>query len=141
MGVETSSQYPFSVDTWTEFSKRKPFHFLTHAHKDHTGGIESHGTFPIYCTPLTQKLVCGRYPKLNPSIFKFLEVGEARYISNEDEGFTVTAYDANHCPGSRVVHLKIVLQIYFCSVPTCVHDLIIVCGFVLYIHRCSHVAL
>lgn len=102
MGVETRCEYPFSVDTWTEVSKRKPFHFLTHAHKDHTGGIDLHGSFPIYCTPLTQKLVCRRYPKLSASIFKFLEIGEAKCIFNEGQGFTVTAYDANHCPGTVV---------------------------------------
>lgn len=61
MGVE-SKKYPFSVDTWTEMAMRKPFHFLTHAHKDHTVGIDSHGTHPIYCTSLTEKLVLRRYP-------------------------------------------------------------------------------
>jgi len=64
MGVETKLEFPFSVDTWTKTSERKPFHFLTHAHKDHTVGIDCHGKFPIYCTSLTEKLVCRRYPKV-----------------------------------------------------------------------------
>lgn len=100
MGVETKIDYPFSVDTWTKNSERKPFHFLTHAHKDHTEGIDSYGKFPIYCTSLTKRLVCRRYPKLNPSIFKSLEIGEPKILGDADQGFTVTAYDANHCPGA-----------------------------------------
>lgn len=99
MGVE-SKKYPFSVDTWTEMAMRKPFHFLTHAHKDHTVGIDSHGTHPIYCTSLTEKLVLRRYPTLHPSLFKNLEIGEPKMLAGEDQAFTVTAFDANHCPGA-----------------------------------------
>lgn len=103
MGVE-SKKYPFSVDTWTEMAMRKPFHFLTHAHKDHTVGIDSHGTHPIYCTSLTEKLVLRRYPTLHPSLFKNLEIGEPKLLAGEDQAFTVTAFDANHCPASSGQH-------------------------------------
>jgi hypothetical protein len=64
MPVELAQRYPFSVDTWTEASTRKRFHFLTHAHKDHTAGIENLGFSSIYCTDITQKLVIRRYPKV-----------------------------------------------------------------------------
>ncbi|CAK9872118.1 unnamed protein product [Sphagnum jensenii] len=100
MPVELAQRYPFSVDTWTEASTRKRFHFLTHAHKDHTAGIENLGFSSIYCTDITQKLVIRRYPKLIESAFVTLVVGEAKLIPDEEEPFTVTAYDANHCPGA-----------------------------------------
>lgn len=64
MTIEMKIKYPFSVDTWTEASKRKPHHFLTHAHKDHTAGIECHGSHPIYCSPITRRIMLRRHPKV-----------------------------------------------------------------------------
>ena len=55
---------PFSVDTWTSSSKRKRRHFLTHAHKDHSFGISSQFSFPIYSTLLTKSLVLQHYPQV-----------------------------------------------------------------------------
>jgi hypothetical protein len=37
--------------------------------------------------------------QLIESAFVTLVVGEAKLIPDEEEPFTVTAYDANHCPG------------------------------------------
>jgi hypothetical protein len=37
--------------------------------------------------------------QLIESSFVTLVVGEAKLIPDEEEAFTVTAYDANHCPG------------------------------------------
>ena len=64
MPIEMPKGLPFSVDTWTSSSKRKRHHFLTHAHKDHSFGISSHFSFPIYSTLLTKTLVLQHYPQV-----------------------------------------------------------------------------
>ncbi|KAJ9541727.1 hypothetical protein OSB04_028233 [Centaurea solstitialis] len=97
MPIEMPKGVPFSVDTWTPSSKRKRYHFLTHAHKDHSQGISTHASFPIYATRLTKTLTLNYYPHLNESLFVDIEIGHSIAI---DETFTVTAFDANHCPGA-----------------------------------------
>ena len=64
MPIEMPKGLPFSADTWTSSSKRKRRHFLTHAHKDHSFGISSHFSFPIYSTLLTKSLVLQQYPQV-----------------------------------------------------------------------------
>ena len=64
MPIEMPKGLPFSVDTWTSSSKRKRRHFLTHAHKDHSFGISSQFSFPIYSTLLTKSLVLQHYPQV-----------------------------------------------------------------------------
>ncbi|KAJ7298038.1 hypothetical protein O6H91_Y020300 [Diphasiastrum complanatum] len=62
MPLELAVQFPFSVDTWSTCSIKKPHHFLTHAHSDHIAGINFHAKYPIYCSFLTMKLVLHRHP-------------------------------------------------------------------------------
>ena len=62
--IEICKGLPFSVDTWTSSSKRKRHHFLTHAHKDHSFGISSQFSFPIYSTLLPKTLVLQHYPQV-----------------------------------------------------------------------------
>lgn len=133
MSIEMPKGLPFSVDTWSPSSKRKRHHFLTHAHKDHSIGISTHFSYPIYSTHLTKTLLLQHYPKVCPSIFQLstlahfifqvkvsifklvfsafgvlqldeslfvgIEVGQSIGIDDPDGAFTVTAFDANHCPG------------------------------------------
>jgi hypothetical protein len=66
MPIEMPKGLPFSVDTWSLCSKRKRHHFLTHAHKDHTSGISTHFSFPIYSTLLTKTLIFQHYPQVCP---------------------------------------------------------------------------
>ncbi|GAU38067.1 hypothetical protein TSUD_318610 [Trifolium subterraneum] len=102
MPIEMPEGLPFSVDTWTPSSKTsKRHHFLTHAHKDHSSNIISNSSFPIYSTLLTKTLLLQHYPKLDPSLFLQIEVGQSFIIDDPDGNFTVTAFDANHCPGSN----------------------------------------
>nr|POF20247.1 5' exonuclease apollo [Quercus suber] len=98
MPIEMPKGLPFSVDTWTSSSKRKRHHFLTHAHKDHSFGISSHFSFPIYSTLLTKSLVLQHYPQLDDSLFVEIEIGQSVVVDDPDGAFTVTAFDANHCP-------------------------------------------
>ncbi|KAL6227999.1 hypothetical protein ACLB2K_001953 [Fragaria x ananassa] len=99
MSIEMPKGLPFSVDTWSPSSKRKRHHFLTHAHKDHSIGISSHFSYPIYSTHLTKTLLLQHYPKLDESLFVGIEVGQSVVIDDPDGVFSVTAFDANHCPG------------------------------------------
>ncbi|XP_062007303.1 DNA ligase 6 [Rosa rugosa] len=100
MSIEMPKGLPFSVDTWSPSSKRKRHHFLTHAHKDHSIGISSHFSYPIYSTHLTKTLLLQHYPKLDESLFRGIEVGQSVVIDDPDGVFTVTAFNANHCPGA-----------------------------------------
>ncbi|KAH1038264.1 hypothetical protein J1N35_040007 [Gossypium stocksii] len=100
MPIEMPKGLPFSVDTFSPSSKRKRHHFLTHAHKDHTSGISSHFSYPIYSTHLTKSLVLLHYPQLDDSLFVGIEVGESIVINDPNGEFQVTAFDSNHCPGA-----------------------------------------
>ncbi|XWS41327.1 hypothetical protein CRYUN_Cryun17cG0072000 [Craigia yunnanensis] len=100
MPIEMPKGLPFSVDTFIPSSKRKRHHFLTHAHKDHTFGISTHFSYPIYSTHLTKSLVLLHFPQLDNSLFAGMEVGESVVIDDPDGEFQVTAFDANHCPGA-----------------------------------------
>ncbi|KAK7350889.1 hypothetical protein VNO77_09923 [Canavalia gladiata] len=92
---------PFSVDTWSPSSKSiKRHHFLTHAHKDHSSSITSHASFPIYSTLLTKTILLQQYPQLDASFFLSIEVGQSFIVHDPAGPFTVTAFDANHCPGA-----------------------------------------
>lgn len=101
MPIEMPQGLPFSVDTWTPSSKSsKRHHFITHAHKDHSSNITSHSSFPIYSTSLTKTLLLQHYPQLDASLFLEIEVGQSLIVDDPDGNFTVTAFDANHCPGA-----------------------------------------
>ncbi|CAJ2641532.1 unnamed protein product [Trifolium pratense] len=112
MPTEMPEGLPFSVDTWTPSSKSsKRHHFLTHAHKDYSSNIISNSSFPIYSTLLTKTLLLQHYPKLDPSLFLQIEVGQSFVIDDPDGNFTDTAFDANHCPGDCRLTLECLLNL------------------------------
>lgn len=139
MPIEMPKGLPFSVDTWSPCSKRKRHHFLTHAHKDHSSGISTHFSFPIYSTLITKILVLQHYPQvffirhlfrtwprtllfclilfffsqLDDSLFVRIEVGQSVVIYDPDGVFTVTAFDANHCPGNDLSVLILIPVFHF----------------------------
>ncbi|KAK8914175.1 hypothetical protein KSP39_PZI023623 [Platanthera zijinensis] len=100
MPIEIPRGLPFSVDTWSDASKRKRHHFLTHAHKDHLSGISDFFFFPIYCTRLTKTIVRFLFPQLDDSLFIEIELGVSVVIKDQHGNFSVRAFDANHCPGA-----------------------------------------
>ncbi|XP_042517556.1 5' exonuclease Apollo [Macadamia integrifolia] len=100
MTIEMPKGLPFSVDTWSPSSRRKRYHFLTHAHKDHCTGISLYSSYPIYATHLTKTLILQLFPQVEDSLFVGIEVGESLVIDDPDGAFTVTAFNANHCPGA-----------------------------------------
>ncbi|KAG6749959.1 hypothetical protein NC652_033477 [Populus alba x Populus x berolinensis] len=78
-------------------------YFLTHFHYDHYGGLTkgwSHG--PIYCTPLTARLltIC---LSLNSLYIHPLEI-DTEYVI---QGVKVTLVEANHCPGAALLHFRL----------------------------------
>ncbi|KAL3528078.1 hypothetical protein ACH5RR_012734 [Cinchona calisaya] len=100
MPIEMPRRLPFSVDTWSQNSNIKRHHFLTHAHKDHSQGIVTHASYPIYSTLFTKALVLRYYPQLDDVLFVGIEVGKTLIVDDPDGNFAVTAFDANHCPGA-----------------------------------------
>ncbi|KAG1328142.1 5' exonuclease Apollo [Cocos nucifera] len=102
MPMEMPKGLPFSVDTWTAASRRKRYHFLTHAHRDHLTGIASNSSYPIYATRFTKSLTLRHFPQLEDSLFVEIEVGKSVVIDDPDGTFSVTAFDANHCPGAAM---------------------------------------
>ncbi|KAK2650376.1 hypothetical protein Ddye_017865 [Dipteronia dyeriana] len=93
-----------SVDRWTQGSQ---VYFLTHLHSDCTQGLTStwaRGLF--FCSRLTAKLLPFKFPSLNLSLLRVLEIGYWHSISlispSSRENFVVQvmAIDAHHCPGA-----------------------------------------
>ncbi|XP_035236534.1 5' exonuclease Apollo [Anguilla anguilla] len=94
---------PLAVDFW---QVRKCSHvrlfFLSHMHSDHTVGLTSTWSRPIYCSPTTAKLLQLKLQVKQKWIHP-LEVGGAHMLPLDDIGketMTVSLIDANHCPGS-----------------------------------------
>ncbi|XP_038605317.1 5' exonuclease Apollo [Tachyglossus aculeatus] len=94
---------PIAVDFW---SLRRAGHarlfFLSHLHSDHTVGLSSTWTRPLYCSPLTGRLLHHSLQVAERWI-RPLEVGESHVLPLDEVGqetMTVTLIDANHCPGS-----------------------------------------
>ncbi|TRZ16874.1 hypothetical protein HGM15179_010187 [Zosterops borbonicus] len=87
---------PIAVDFW---SLRKAagarLFFLSHMHSDHTVGLSSTWSRPLYCSPLTARLLHHRL-QVPMCWIRPLEVGQSHVV---DE-VTVTLIDSNHCPGS-----------------------------------------
>ncbi|KAL5555502.1 hypothetical protein UlMin_037738 [Ulmus minor] len=100
MPIEMPKGLPFSVDTWSSSSMKKRHHFLTHAHRDHSTGISTYCSYPIYCTSLTKTLLLQQFPKLDDCLFLGIELGQSLVIDDPDGPFKVMAMDANHCPGA-----------------------------------------
>ncbi|KAM8976245.1 5' exonuclease Apollo [Pelodytes ibericus] len=94
---------PIAVDFWqTRRCSHVRLFFLSHMHSDHTSGLTSTWKNPVYCSPITAKLLKHKL-KVNSKWIKPLEVGLCHMLPLDDTGIetvTVTLIDANHCPGS-----------------------------------------
>ncbi|XP_029429530.1 5' exonuclease Apollo-like [Rhinatrema bivittatum] len=94
---------PIAVDFW---QIRKCNHarlfFLSHVHSDHTIGLSSTWHRPIYCSPLTAKILQLKI-QVNSEWIHPLEEGVPHKLNLDNFGketLTVTLINANHCPGS-----------------------------------------
>ncbi|CAM0883932.1 unnamed protein product [Alopecurus aequalis] len=99
MPIEMPRGLPFAVDTWGPSSRRRRHRFLTHAHRDHLVGAgaapDDGGT--VYATRLTMSLALRHFPQ---GEFVVVEAGKTLVVDDPAGAFSVTAYDANHCPGA-----------------------------------------
>lgn len=94
---------PIAVDFWSARHCPPSVHlfFLTHMHADHIMGLTPSWNRPIYCTPITKKLLLHKFQFTVEDIVHELEVGESHVIRcDNDDTVTVTPIDANHCPGA-----------------------------------------
>ncbi|NXI35449.1 DCR1B exonuclease, partial [Galbula dea] len=88
---------PIAVDFWSlrRVGGARLF-FLSHLHSDHTVGLSSTWSRPLYCSPLTARLLHHRL-RVPTHWIRPLEVGQSHVLGEE---VTVTLLDSNHCPGS-----------------------------------------
>ncbi|CAD6266292.1 unnamed protein product [Miscanthus lutarioriparius] len=107
MPIEMPRGLPFAVDTWTPASSLKRHRFLTHAHRDHLAGIvatsavSASSSSPVYASRLTILIALRIFPQLDRAAFVELDVGHPPLrVPDPDGDFTVTALEANHCPGA-----------------------------------------
>ncbi|XP_059946280.1 5' exonuclease Apollo [Mesoplodon densirostris] len=96
-------QTPIAVDFWSlRRAGSARLFFLSHMHSDHTVGLSSTWTRPLYCSPITAYLL-HRHRQVSKQWIRALEVGESHMLPLDEVGretMTVTLIDANHCPGS-----------------------------------------
>ncbi|XP_047042880.1 5' exonuclease Apollo-like, partial [Lolium rigidum] len=118
MPTEMPLGLPFVVDTWGSSSRRRRHHhFLTHAHTDHLANAQAYPGDTIYATRLTMRLALLRvrqvtapssiyqidnFDPLERGVFVEMELGKRLVVRDPDGDFSVTAYDANHCPGAAM---------------------------------------
>lgn len=111
---------PIAVDFWSvRRAGGARLFFLSHMHSDHTVGLSSTWSRPLYCSPLTARLLhrrlqvgaprrpgrlgparpvlTARPPQVPTRWIRPLEVGQSHALGDE---VTVTLLDSNHCPGS-----------------------------------------
>ncbi|CAL4960144.1 unnamed protein product [Urochloa decumbens] len=103
MPIDMPRGLPFAVDTWGPSSRHRRHRFLTHAHRDHlvgAGSAADGGGGTVYATRLTLSLALRHFPQLERWEFVEMEVGRTVAVDDPAGAFSVTAYDANHCPGA-----------------------------------------
>lgn len=91
---------PFTVDAF-KFGAIEGCraYFLSHFHSDHYGGLTrswSHG--PIYCTPVTSRLV-SMCLGVDAQWLRPVKLGVTLVV----EGVEVQFLEANHCPGAAII--------------------------------------
>ena len=90
-----------AVDFWQIKTLSADYtHFLTHLHGDHIVGLTSSWNKLIYCSQFTGNLLTEHYGIKSELIVETV-VGQSIIVQrNKFNPFTVTALDADHCPGS-----------------------------------------
>jgi len=98
----------FNVDGFNYQGPDIVAYFLTHFHSDHTCGLHAgfKGPAPIYCSPVTGALLTA-VMGVKSSMVRPMPLGVPFDVPTGDgEVAEATFIDANHCPGSVLVHLR-----------------------------------
>ncbi|XP_059164705.1 5' exonuclease Apollo-like [Physella acuta] len=96
-----------AVDVFNIKGRRKNFvHFLTHLHGDHTVGLTSTWSKTIYCSEITALLLVNKF-QLPSHLISVLYLNQETTVQLGRHGnMTVTALDANHCPGAVMFYFQ-----------------------------------
>ncbi|CAL1543874.1 unnamed protein product, partial [Lymnaea stagnalis] len=96
-----------AVDFWKIKGRQDILvHFLTHLHGDHTIGLTSTWNKPVHCSSFTAELLKSKYGISN-KLLRVLPLNESVHIDTSSCGsFSVTACDANHCPGAVMFYFQ-----------------------------------
>eukprot|EP01079_Euglenida_sp_SAG-EU17-18_P005251 gene5251-5304_t len=95
--------------TLDDFRTASQHHFVTHFHADHFAGLAAFdfaAAVPaIHCSTITRDFILARFPNVPPSAVTTLREGQTEAVSVALRGggtlrLSVTAFDANHCPGA-----------------------------------------
>jgi len=70
---------------------------LTHFHSDHCEGLKADGP-PIVCSTLTGRLIAALHC-VDPTRLRTIDPGQSLAL-DQPAPMTITAFDANHCPGA-----------------------------------------
>lgn len=73
-------------------------YFLTHFHADHYTGMTKGFNKPIYCSPITGRLLRHKF-KVSPKYIHCHELDKPFYVNK----VRCTFYEANHCPGAVII--------------------------------------
>ncbi|CDH50909.1 protein artemis [Lichtheimia corymbifera JMRC:FSU:9682] len=90
------------------------YYFLTHAHADHTQGLEnSQFRGKLHCTEITAKLLLNKrirkkqpFAYLHSSLITHVEMEEFILETTEYGRLTITFLPANHCPGAIMILIQ-----------------------------------
>ncbi|XP_005105971.1 5' exonuclease Apollo [Aplysia californica] len=96
-----------AVDYWKIRGGPESYiHFLTHLHGDHIVGLTSSWKRPIYCSQFTADML-HLYYGIPSHLISVTPVGQSILVKDSSSnGFTVTAIDADHCPGSVMFYFQ-----------------------------------
>eukprot|EP00878_Enallax_costatus_P007518 GHUV01007874.1.p1 GENE.GHUV01007874.1~~GHUV01007874.1.p1 ORF type:complete len:518 (+),score=175.46 GHUV01007874.1:1203-2756(+) len=91
------------VDAFNFVNPKCQHYFLTHMHSDHTTGLtKSFSSGTIYASAISARLLAHEWG-LRPPTVQVLELGRPTVI----QGVTITAIDANHCPGAVMLVFEV----------------------------------
>jgi DNA cross-link repair 1B protein len=96
---------PVVVDRWRDPPLDARVFFLSHFHTDHMDGLTDRwNRGRIHCTAITKRLIQRRFGFAD-ALVTVIPLGEPTTVPLDPTGhvsMTVTAVDANHCPGSAM---------------------------------------